>query len=214
MVECATEKSLAALVRSALDIFTQAGGVLLLLYSVVHTRGAQRVWEDAGNSSKLAAVVTAPEEETAAGVFQTLVMVVGEGWLFCEQCLVNLLLTGHAFPDLEPKDKCAIGFLTYTENLRPGDVTGSWSDATVVGTHYKTPGTPIWVLHGGNHYTVLMARSKGLLKLPEPTSAEKKHDVESQRIRRHRRVPSGGMEGEFLLHRQPQYSLNAALIQH
>jgi len=35
----------------------------------------------------------------------------------------------------------------------------------VVGSNYKTPTSPIWVLHGGNHYTVLIARSKGLLKL-------------------------------------------------
>ena len=44
-------------------------------------------------------------------------------------------------------------------------IPGNWTDPTVVGSNYKTPTSPIWVLHGGNHYTVLIARSKGLLKL-------------------------------------------------
>ena len=68
-----------------------------------------------------------------------------------------------------------------------------------MGSNFKTPTTPIWVLHGGNHYTVLMARSRGLLKLPEPTKAKKEDQAESKRIRGHRRVPSGGVEGEFVL---------------
>lgn len=195
VVECATTAQLEALVRCVLQMLVGPGGVVLLLYSVVITRGLHKVWEETGNTAKLTPSLHGDDDVAS---FHTLVVLEG-GWPFCEQSLVNLFLTGQATAELDPKEDCAIGFLTYTENLRPPDVTGNWSDPTVVGSKYKTPTTPIWVLHGGSHYTVLMARSKGLLKLADPNIAAQKDDTESQRIRRHRRVPSGGMEGEFVL---------------
>jgi len=197
VIECSSKPQVEALVRCVLKMLVNPGGVILLLYSVVMTRGVHKVWEEAGNTAKL---TPSMQQEEEMAVFQTLVVMEG-GWPFCEQSLVNLFLTGQASADLDPKDDCAIGFLTYTENLRPSDVMSGapWSDPTVVGPKYKTPTTPIWVLHGGSHYTVLMARSKGLLKLPDPNNAATKDNAESHRIRRHRRVPSGGMEGEFVL---------------
>ena len=203
VVDCGSKEQVSAMVRGVLDIFTKPGGVILLLYSVVLTRGCHKVWEEGGNASKLVPRLQTDDETQdigggGGGIVQTLVVMEGD-WPFCEQTLVNLFLIGQATVDLDPKCKCKIGFLTYMENLRPADVTGDWTDPTVVGTNYKTPTSPIWVVHGGSHYTVLIARSKGLLKLPEPTKAEKKDDTESRKIRRHRRVPSGGMEGEFVL---------------
>ena len=200
VIECSSKEQLEALVRHVLNIFRQPGGVILLMYSLALTRGLQRVWEEAGNTTKLAPSML--DGEADAGVIRdhhTLVVMEVGGWPFCEQSLVNLCLTGQAYENVDPKIKCDIGFLTYTENLRPEDASGPWSDPTVVGSNFKTPTTPIWVLHGGNHYTVLMARSRGLLKLPEPTKAKKEDQAESKRIRGHRRVPSGGVEGEFVL---------------
>ena len=196
VVTCGSKEQVLTLVRGVLDVFTRPGGVILLLYSVVLTRGCHKVWLEAGNATPLTPTLLADDE--TPGIVQTLVVMEGD-WPFCEQTLVNLFLIGQAQVDLDPKCKCPIGFLTYMENLRPADVTGDWTDPTVVGTNYKTPTCPIWVVHGGNHYTVLIARSKGLLKLPESTKAEKKDDSESRKIRRHRRVPSGGMEGSDLL---------------
>ena len=196
VIECASKAEVEAIARCVLKMLVQPGGVILLLYSVVMTRGLQKVWEETGNTARLTPSLYGDND--ASSIFQTLVVLEG-GWPFCEQSLVNLFLTGQATADLDPKDDCAIGFLTFTENLRPPDVAGSWTDPTVVGSKFKTPTTPIWVLHGGSHYTVLMARSKGLLKLADPNNCAQSNDTESQRIRRHRRVPSGGMEGEFVL---------------
>jgi len=194
VIECSQQSQLQKMVQGVLNIFTGKGGVVLLLYSCVMTRGLQKVWEEAGNigSSLSQAPPAAGDPPTRV---QTLVVLEG-GCPFCEQSLVNLFLIGQASPDLNPKEQSAIGFLTYTENFRPEDEPVTWNDGTVVGSNYKTPKLPIWVVHGGSHYTVLLARSRMLLKLADPSQRQKPEEAQ---IRKHRRIPSGGMVGEYVL---------------
>uniref|UniRef100_A0A7S0DVW3 PH domain-containing protein n=1 Tax=Hanusia phi TaxID=3032 RepID=A0A7S0DVW3_9CRYP len=191
VVQCSTYEQLEKLVRSSLDMFVKPGGLVLLVYGAVLTHGLHRVWEETGNKGK-APMSSSCHPQTNG---YSLIVLESDAF-FCEQSLVNLLLIGHATPDLEPKAKSMIGFLTYTENSKPVSSPANWKDHSVVGTNYKTPKVPIWVVHGGSHYTVLIARSRGLLRLPEPSQ---KDDQDSVKIRKHRRVPSGGMAGEFVL---------------
>jgi hypothetical protein len=164
VIDCPSFDQLQAMACHILDMYAGAGGVVLLVYSAVLTRGIELVVEEAGNSSnsagygrnslnasttggkkggdgahnsgKNAAGVGSPGGKnngnggtlfsnnnsllskmgvgtsnshnlgaSAGKIVYTLVVMEG-GQPFCEQSLVNLLLTGSAVPTLEPKVIC------------------------------------------------------------------------------------------------------------
>ncbi|KAM3573379.1 hypothetical protein VYU27_004620, partial [Nannochloropsis oceanica] len=119
-------------------------GVLLFIYSLLLTRGSSLSRGDTDD----------PEQTTLTGRFG-----------HCSQELLNLLLMGRATSNVFDGDKelgdsglklrgvssrATIGYLTHLEALR----------YVQVGSHYKTPHVPIWVVGSSSHFTVLFALEK------------------------------------------------------
>eukprot|EP01126_Amoeba_proteus_P047270 TRINITY_DN5386_c0_g1_i12.p1 TRINITY_DN5386_c0_g1~~TRINITY_DN5386_c0_g1_i12.p1 ORF type:complete len:341 (-),score=60.22 TRINITY_DN5386_c0_g1_i12:175-1197(-) len=131
-------------VRENLCQFQAPGGLVLFVYSLILTRGVQQVILDSTMDS----------------------LIVGE-WGLCTQALVNLCLLGVALPGVDDdtiiryfNDNFDIGLLTYeeVENITFG------SGYSVISEKFKHPTFPIWILHGGDHYTTLFGFSAEVLK--------------------------------------------------
>eukprot|EP01127_Copromyxa_protea_P015952 TRINITY_DN4671_c0_g1_i1.p1 TRINITY_DN4671_c0_g1~~TRINITY_DN4671_c0_g1_i1.p1 ORF type:complete len:536 (-),score=75.16 TRINITY_DN4671_c0_g1_i1:216-1823(-) len=116
--------------------FQGEGGVVLFLYSLVLTRGVKQVKEDM--------------------VYDASTLVVGN-WGLCSQALVNLCIIGQALPGVDDdsmlkfREDIEIGLLTYeeVENMTFGSGYSLLTDSL------KHPKFPIWIVHGGDHYTTL-----------------------------------------------------------
>ena len=120
-----------------LNCFTKPGGVVLLLMSLVASRGASAIIRDM-------------DDDTSKLTSQ---------FGHCSQELINLLLTGQAvsnvFDNTMTPSGCltccgiqqrpAVGYLTQLESLRYCEVGG----------YYKNPRFPIWVVGSTSHFTVL-----------------------------------------------------------
>lgn len=140
---------LRSFITSSFDLWSNPKGLgaVSLLYSLVLTRGITNVQSDKDDE------------------WQTLVVDGG----YCTQELVNLALTGRAtsnvFDDTKYVDgkqfrgierKSAIGFLSRFE----------YAGNVQVGTNYKHPEYPIWVVCSESHYSVLWALVKGTAITP------------------------------------------------
>lgn len=120
--------------------FRGRGGAILFLYSVVFTRGVQEIKAD------LARDGSEPP------------LVIGNNWL-CTSDLVNLLLCGEAkgnvsaySPNTQEKLKFlptiyGVGLLSY----------GEIEAGIPVADELKSPQNPVFLLHGGDHFTVLFS---------------------------------------------------------
>ncbi|XP_072022688.1 ubiquitin carboxyl-terminal hydrolase MINDY-3-like, partial [Amphiura filiformis] len=131
--------------QASYHMFTNDGGVLLFLYSVLLTKGLDSIKVEVEDSS----------EPLIDGIY-------GHG----SQSLINLMLTGravsHVFDDekevagLRMKgvtEQGNIGFLTLLENLRYCEV----------GSYMKNPRCPIWVLGSETHLTVFFTQELSLV---------------------------------------------------
>jgi hypothetical protein len=128
-----------------LDVFMQSGGVLLVVMSLVATRGPytiSRESDDYGNNCKLTSQFG-----------------------HCSQELMNLLLTGQAVSNafdhtMEVADVVCrgissqphVGYLSQLEALR----------YCQVGEFYKNPRYPIWVVGSTSHFSVLFGGEEAL----------------------------------------------------
>ncbi|GFO48416.1 protein fam188b-like [Plakobranchus ocellatus] len=137
-------------------------GVIKIMYSAILSRKAHKVRAD----------FDVPEENTMIG---------SHG--YCTQELVNLLLTGRAVSNVfndtvqldsgtigEPvilkgiSGRCDIGFLSLFEHYK----------SCQVGTYYKTPKNPIWVVCSESHFSVLFSSRHDLIS---DWKAEKRFDL-------------------------------------
>lgn len=136
---------------------TESCGLLLFLYSVLLTKGLERIKSDMSD----------PDEPLIDGTH-------GHG----SQSLINLMITGSSTSHVWDGDQdlgglklrgvqrqSEIGFLTLLEHLR----------YCQVGTHLKNPRNPIWVLASETHLTVLFSELKQLVS--EETQSEKARRV-------------------------------------
>ncbi|KAF2905796.1 hypothetical protein ILUMI_00391 [Ignelater luminosus] len=127
-------------------------GVLLFLYSVIATKGLEHVKMESGTNDPL----------------------IDETYGYGSQNLINLMITGKAvtyvwdnYQDvgglkLKGLDKQSqIGFITLMEHLR----------YCTVGSFYKNPIHPVWVLGSETHLTVLFSDERKLVS-PETKSEE------------------------------------------
>ena len=127
-------------VRAALPQLQSPMGAALFVLSAVLSRGVDEVREDM--------------DDTGAGLTAN--------YGHCTQELMNLLLTGYATGNVHDGAKAmgesgltlrgvvarqSVGYLTFLEALR----------YVQVGSHYKAPRLPIWVVGSESHYTVLCA---------------------------------------------------------
>lgn len=142
------------------DVLNNRFGVLLHLYSVLFTKGIENVLNEISDTSE-------PLIHSAFG--------------YGSQSLINLMLTGRAVQHVFDNDQdiggmklkginqqSEIGFITLMEQLR----------YCTVGSFYKNPKLPIWVMGSETHLTVLFSNEKRLVS-PE-TQAEIARRVFSQ----------------------------------
>lgn len=142
------------------SVLTDRFGILLHLYSVLFTKGIENVLNEISDTSE-------PLIHSAFG--------------YGSQSLINLMLTGRAVQHVFDNDQdigglklkgidrqSEIGFITLMEQLR----------YCTVGSFFKNPKHPIWVMGSETHLTVLFSNEKSLVS-PE-TPAEHARRVFSQ----------------------------------
>jgi hypothetical protein len=136
---------LVQLVLENIIAFRSSMGVLMLVFSLIRTKGIDSIKEDMDDSAA-----------TLTGQFG-----------HCSQELLNLLLTGSAtsnvFDGSVPmgdtglmlcgvQERSRIGYLTHLEALR----------YCQVGSFFKSPQYPIWVIGSSSHFTVLFALDQSI----------------------------------------------------
>ena len=131
-----------AVVREAREMRGAGMGAVELLYSAVLTRGVEQVGRDLGRE----------------GDSPYATLIVGENG-FCSQSLVQLLLTGVAIDPVSHPDsveeRAPRGFLTYMEADSSVYARGSGNTGFAVPPLLKFPTRGIWVVHGGDHYSIV-----------------------------------------------------------
>lgn len=157
---------------TVIDYFQRPGGVMYLVMSLVTTRGIDRIRNDMDDPN---ATITSQFGHTS-------------------QELMNLLLTGQAVSNvfdnsmiLSDELTCSgikfrsdIGYLSALESLR----------YCTVGSYYKTPKFPIWVIGSTSHFTVLFG--------DECCLKESKSDLLLETCRRAFHKVDGGSENGFI----------------
>lgn len=142
------------------SILSNRYGVLLFLYSVLFTKGIENILNEVSDTSE-------PLIHSSFG--------------YGSQSLINLMLTGRAVAHVFDNDqdiggmklkgiaaKSDIGFITLMEQLR----------YCTVGSFYKNPKYPIWIMASETHLTVLFSNEKSLVS-PE-TASERARRIFSQ----------------------------------
>ena len=170
ITECKSEADVREALQAAAGSYVRprGGGVALLLYSVLLTRGVAMVARDADFPSSL---------------------ILPNG--YCSQELVNLLLIGRGFSNVFDGERTVggeggdgegtrlrgiprrapIGFLTLFE--RQGSLlhqSGERGDTGLVkvGSNYKRPLAPVYVVQSEAHYSVLWLASEANPELTDP----------------------------------------------
>lgn len=131
-------------------VLTDECGVLLLLYTVLQTKGLEAILSEMSD----------PSESLIHDTY-------GCG----SQALINLMLTGRAVPHVWDNDQDVgglklkginkqsdIGFITVMEQLQ----------YCTVGFFYKNPKNPVWVMGSDTHLTVLFSNEKRLVSPETP----------------------------------------------
>lgn len=135
---------------SHIQTFTAARGVVHFIYSVILTKGIDQIRNEMDDA-----------QSTLTGAYG-----------HCTQELVNLLLTGKAtsnvFDGSIPlgdsgmslrgvSEKARIGYLTQLEALRYCEV----------GSFYKCPQYPVWVVGSSSHFTILFGLDESICNASE-----------------------------------------------
>uniref|UniRef100_A0A182IXL8 Ubiquitin carboxyl-terminal hydrolase MINDY n=1 Tax=Anopheles atroparvus TaxID=41427 RepID=A0A182IXL8_ANOAO len=131
-------------------VLTDECGVLLLLYTVLQTKGLEAILSEMSD----------PSESLIHDTY-------GCG----SQALINLMLTGRAVPHVWDNEQDVggmklkginqqsdIGFITVMEQLQ----------YCTVGFFYKNPKNPVWVMGSDTHLTVLFSNEKRLVSPETP----------------------------------------------
>ena len=129
-------------------------GLSLLVYSAVLTRGLANCRHDTSRDSMFMSLIFADATS--------------------EQALLNLLLAGVARNDVNDATWCdvrldvPIGFLTAAEGYAVCDM-------------WKRPLAPVWVTHGGNHYTTVWSRQHEVCTVSDtPVQAQREAAASAQ----------------------------------
>lgn len=136
-------------IKMNIGAFMKSGGISLFIYSLLLTRGIEKIKSDMDFPDRL----------------------IGED-SYASQEIVNLIITGHAVTNVFNGNKelnatnsetlilkgiakqSRIGFLSLSE----------YENNDQVGSYLKYPEHPIWVVNGNNHYLTLFGTSKKILE--------------------------------------------------
>ncbi|XP_058063604.1 ubiquitin carboxyl-terminal hydrolase MINDY-3 homolog [Anopheles bellator] len=131
-------------------------GVLLLLYTILHTKGLESILSEMSD----------PSEPLIHDTY-------GCG----SQALINLMLTGRAVPHVWDNEQdvggmklkginqqSEIGFITVMEQLQ----------YCTVGFFYKNPKNPVWVMGSDTHLTVMFSNEKRLVSPETPAEVARR----------------------------------------
>jgi hypothetical protein len=134
------------------EVLSEKFGVLLLLYTVLLTKGIENVLNDLG-------------QDTSEPLIHSV-------HAYGSQALINLMLTGRAVANVLDNEQDVgglklkginqqsdIGFITLMENLQ----------YCTVGSFYKNPKNPVWVMGSDTHLTVLFSNEKRLVSPETPS---------------------------------------------
>lgn len=138
------------------SVLSERFGVLLLLYSVMLTRGVENIKGELND-------VTEPLIDNTYG--------------YGSQSLINLMLTGaataHVFDNVEDVGgmrlqgltrQSEIGFITLMEQMR----------YCTVGSYFKNPSSPVWVMGSETHLSVLFSDEPKLVSPETPSERAKR----------------------------------------
>lgn len=141
---------------SNFHVLAEECGVLLLLYTVLLTKGLEHVLSEVSDTS----------EPLIHGTY-------GYG----SQALINLMLTGRAVPYVWDNEQDVgglklkgitqqsdIGFITLMEQMQ----------YCTVGYFYKNPKNPVWVMGSETHLTVLFSNEKRLVSPETPSEVARR----------------------------------------
>ncbi|KAI0239737.1 Ubiquitin carboxyl-terminal hydrolase MINDY-3 [Lamellibrachia satsuma] len=153
---CSSRGELSHQLQTQLEMYLGQYGVLLLLYSIILTKGIDQIKNE----------VEDPNEPLIDGIH-------GHG----SQSLINLLITGTAVSNVWDNAKyisglklqgvcgqAQVGFLTLLEHMRYCEV----------GWYLKNPCYPIWVLGSETHLTVLFSQEQNLVMSETPEAAARR----------------------------------------
>jgi len=143
VTETKTEKDLYEVVMKNIKQFQDPGGCVLLVYSATLTRGVEQIKKD---------IVS---EGGEAGYALT---IKAHGHWLCTSELVSLLIRGKAGGNVGAFSQ--IGGAPHDWNMRLGVgllTADEFKTGTVVCDKLKSPSSPVWLLHGGDHFTTLWA---------------------------------------------------------
>ncbi|GAB5360399.1 hypothetical protein AAMO2058_000624500 [Amorphochlora amoebiformis] len=152
-----SRKDIKRLVDRFLPQYMSPGGTVLLLYSLVLTRGVSRIKAELWTSH--------------------IATLIANGNGYCNQELVNLLIAGHATPgihDEENKDVTQV----YGQGIEKGQDIGFFPpkpSAALLGSNLKSPKFPIWVVLAKSHYSLLFLDDvKGYVPMEKDVFAKNK----------------------------------------
>eukprot|EP00465_Bigelowiella_longifila_P011845 CAMPEP_0185252182 /NCGR_PEP_ID=MMETSP1359-20130426/1362_1 /TAXON_ID=552665 /ORGANISM="Bigelowiella longifila, Strain CCMP242" /LENGTH=478 /DNA_ID=CAMNT_0027834297 /DNA_START=78 /DNA_END=1514 /DNA_ORIENTATION=- len=142
MVKWKGKDQLSKLVRGNLETLMAPGGIVMLLYSLVLTRGVEKVHAELWSSHT-----------------QTLI---ANGNGYCNQELVNLLLFGQATAGIHDNSNKELSAACGKGIEGPVDI-GFFPPkpmAKLLGSYLRAPTLPIWVVLAKSHYSLIFLPSK------------------------------------------------------
>lgn len=136
-------------IKNNIGAFMQSGGISLFTYSLLLTRGIDKIISDMDFPDRL----------------------IGED-SYASQEIVNLILTGRAVSnvfngnkELNEADSETVILKGIAKQSRIGFLSLSeYENNDQVGSYLKYPEHPIWVLNGNNHYLALFGTSRKILE--------------------------------------------------
>eukprot|EP00039_Didymoeca_costata_P020301 m.340788 g.340788 ORF g.340788 m.340788 type:complete len:543 (+) comp19533_c0_seq1:21-1649(+) len=166
-----TKDSLEDTVVKMIDHYTQPGGLILIIYSCVLTRGVDTIIKDIRSAGGEPPLILPPVA-------------------FCSSELLSLLLKGNANGNLGaygPTGGTKVSFYSKDdEHLSIGMLSMAELDGGGVplADDLKSPDAPFWIIHGGSHFTIMfLDPSNEKLDLPVLTDENRHMDISPKAIK-------------------------------
>jgi hypothetical protein len=129
-------------VLTNLHHYTRAGGLLLICYSVIQSRGVENVLKDVSSSGGECPLITGP-------------------FTLCTSELMSLILRGTANGNVGAYGPVGGKKIDWPNHTPVGMLSYNEVDHSIpVCDRLKSPDVPIWILHGRDHFTFIFQAGK------------------------------------------------------